>query len=55
MTEGTRPPLLLIRTYQEDATTNNRDGNITASTNEDDILMVRRKNKEYIPEKFTYL
>jgi len=24
------------------------------STNEEDILVVRRKNKDYVPEKFTY-
>jgi len=53
MTDGTESLLLFIRSYQEDVTTN-RDRNVTEPTNGDDILMVRRKNKECIPEKFTY-
>jgi len=55
VTGGTGPLLLVIRSYQEESdTTNNMEDQKTKPTYKDNILLVRRKNKEYIPEKFTY-
>jgi len=46
-------PLLFIHHSGEDDRINQGVTNIAESTNED-ILVVRRKKKEYVQEKFTY-
>jgi len=46
--------LLFIHSYREDVTTDHTESHIPDSTNEEDILAVRRKNKNYVPEKFKY-
>jgi len=50
----TELPLLFIHSYRDDVTIGPTETHMPDSTREDDILGVRRKNKEYVPEKFTY-
>jgi len=51
------PPLLLIRSYKN---ANGKDqveiikAKVISSTGKEELLMVHRKKKEYILEKFTY-
>jgi len=47
-------PLLFIHHSGDDDTTKLKVTDTATSISEDDILVIRRKSKDYVPEYFTY-